>query len=133
MIEAMVNNGDAERAFDLIQQMHQDEQCRDILNSVIYCSVLKGFARERKIERVCDLYEEMCKKKVEMSLIAFNTLIDACARAGRMDHLPKVMLDMKKHHVEPNIVTYSTIIKGHCQAGNIQVAFSLLRDMTSTT
>merc|ERR1719375_1525784 len=133
MIEAVVNNGDSEGAYELIQEMQQDEQCRDIVNSVIYCSILKGFAREKKLERVFDVYSEMSKRNVEMSLITFNTIVDACARSGRMDCLPKVMIDMKKHHVEPNIVTYSTIIKGHCQAGDIQLGFSTLEDMKRET
>jgi len=133
MIEAVVNNGDAEGAYGLIHQMQDDDQCSGTVNSVIYCSVLKGFAREKNIERVCDVYEEMCKRNVEMSLIAFNTLVDACARAGRMDHLPKIMQDMKRLHVDPNIVTYSTIIKGHCQAGNLEMGLSMMRDMKRTT
>merc|ERR1719456_1544013 len=126
MIEAVVNNGDTEGAFELIHDMQKDEQCRDTVNSVIYCSILKGFAREKKLERVWDVYEEMSKRNVEMSLITFNTIIDACARTGRMEQLSKVMQDMKRHHVEPNIVTYSTILKGHCLSGDIQLGFSTL-------
>merc|ERR1719359_963426 len=52
MVEAIVSNGDAEGAFDLIHQMQDDEQCRTTLNSVIYCSLLKGFTREKKLDRV---------------------------------------------------------------------------------
>jgi pentatricopeptide repeat protein len=133
MIEAVVNNGDTEGAFELIHDMQKDEQCRDTVNSVIYCSILKGFAREKKLERVWDVYEEMSKRNVEMSLITFNTILDACARSGRMEQLPKVMQDMKRHHVEPNIVTYSTILKGHCQSGDVQLAFSTLKDMKRDT
>merc|ERR1719463_419668 len=106
MIEAVSNNSDTEGAYELIHEMQQDEQCRDVVNSVIYCSILKGFARERKLERVWDVYKEMSARNVEMSLITFNTIIDACARSGRMDNLPKVLQDMKKHHVDANIVTY---------------------------
>jgi len=129
MIEAVVNNGDAEGAFELLHQCHDDEQCRDAVNAILYCSVLKGFAREKKLERVWEVYQEMRTRKMEMSLITFNTIIDACARSGHMDSVPKVMQDMKKHHVEPNIVTYSTIIKGHCQMGNVQLGFSVLKEM----
>merc|ERR1719262_1134740 len=59
MVEAIVNNGDTEGAYDLIHQMQDDEQCHDVLNSIIYCSVLKGFTREKKIDRVWAVYEEM--------------------------------------------------------------------------
>jgi pentatricopeptide repeat protein len=133
MIEAVSSNSDTEGAYELIHEMQQDEQCQDVVNSVIYCSILKGFAREKKVERVWDVYKEMCARNVEMSLITFNTIIDACARSGRMDNLPKIMEDMRKHYVEPNIVTYSTILKGHCQTGDIQLGFATLRDMRRQT
>merc|ERR1719453_2285131 len=83
MVEAISNNGDTEGAFDLIHQIQDDEQCRSALNSVIYCSVLKGFTREKKIDRAWEVYEEMKTRGVELSIISYNTLIDACARCGR--------------------------------------------------
>merc|ERR1719487_1985239 len=133
MIEAVVNNGDTEGAFELLHQCQQDEQCREAVNAVLYCSVLKGFAREKKLERVWEVYEEMRARNMEMSLITFNTIMDACARTGHMESLPKVLQDMKQHHVDPNIVTYSTIIKGHCQAGDVQMGFSVLKEMQRDT
>jgi pentatricopeptide repeat protein len=133
MVDAVVNNGDTEGAFELIRQLQQDEQCRDAINSVIYCTLLKGFSRERKIGRVWDVYQEMGDKQYQMSLITFNTILDACARTGRMDELPKVMQDMKAQNVEPNLITYSTILKGYCQAGDIQRAFAVLQDLKRDT
>merc|ERR550514_246079 len=97
MIEAIVCNGDTEGAFDLIHQIQDDEQCRGALNSVIYCSVLKGFTREKKIDRVWAVYEEMKKRKIELSIVMYNTLIDACARCGRMEYLPRIQEDMNLH------------------------------------
>jgi len=129
MIEAIVSNGDSEGAFDLIHQVQEDEQCCGAINSVIYCSVLKGFAREKKMDRVWEVYAEMCDKKIELSTIMYNTLIDACARCGRMERLPKILEDMKTNRARPNVITYSTILKGHCQSGNIQAAFSILEEM----
>merc|ERR1719487_661695 len=129
MVEAIVGNGDTEGAFDLIHQMQDDDQCRAALNSVIYCSVLKGFTREKKIDRVWAVYEEMSDRKIELSIITYNTLIDACARCGRMEHLPKILEDMKTQRVKPNIITYSTMLKGHCQTGDIQTGFQILEQM----
>merc|ERR1719478_570570 len=75
MVEAIVSNGDTEGAFDLIHQIQDDEQCRGALNSVIYCSVLKGFTREKKMDRGWAVYEEMCERNVELSIVTYNTLI----------------------------------------------------------
>merc|ERR1719428_1348798 len=117
MVEAIVNNGDTEGAFDLIQQMQEDDQCSNAVNSVIYCSLLKGFTREKKIDRAWAVYEEMKERNIELSVITYNTLIDACARCGRMDYLPKILESMKANGVKANVITYSTMLKGHCQNG----------------
>jgi len=99
------------------------------LNSVIYCSVLKGFTREKKLERVWQVYEEMSRKKLDVSIVTFNTLIDACARSGRMDQVARVEEDMRSNGIKPNVITYSTMIKGYCQMGDIQTGFAILKRM----
>lgn len=129
MVEAVVSNGDAEGAYELIHQVQEDEQCRDALNSVIFCSVLKGFAREKQIERVWAVYEEMCNSNVEMSVVTYNTMVDACARSGRMDRVPSILEDMGRFGIKPNVITYSTMLKGHCQQGDIHAGFRLLEEM----
>merc|ERR1719217_1090472 len=120
MIEAVVSNGDTEGAYELIHQMQDDEQGRGALNSVIYCSILKGFTREKKMERVWAVYQEMLDRQIDLSIVTYNTIIDGCARCGRMEQLPKLMDDMTTRGVKPNVITYSTMLKGHCQNGNIQ-------------
>jgi len=129
MVEAIVNNGDTEGAYEIIHQMRDDDQCREALNSVPYCSVLKGFARDKKLERVWAVYEEMLERKVEVSIVAFNTIFDACARSGRMDQVPKVKQDMAKAGIRPNLITYSTMLKGYCRLGDMQTGFDLIRRM----
>merc|ERR1719281_2322046 len=131
MIEAVVNSGDTEGAYELVHQMLDDDQCRESLNAVIYCSVLKGFTREKKLERAWDVYKEMERRNVEVSVVTFNTIIDACARCGRMDQVPRVQEDMARSGVPPNIITYSSLIKGYCRMGDIQTAFDILRRMKS--
>merc|ERR550537_1342500 len=81
------------------------------------------------MDRVWATYEEMKENKMDLSVIMFNTLVDACARCGRMEHLPKILEDMKTQRVKPNLITYSTMLKGHCQNGNIQGGFSILEEL----
>merc|ERR1719420_2023564 len=112
MVEAVVNNGDTEGAYELICQMQDDEQCCEALNSVIYCSVLKGFAREKKLQRVWAVHREMVQRKVEISVVGFNTILDACARCGRMDQMPHIQKEMEK---------------GYCRMVDVQTGFTILR------
>lgn len=126
MVEAVVSNGDTEGAYELIHQMRDDERCREALNSVIYCSVLKGFTREKRLQRVWQVYEEMLSTNVDLSIVTYNTLLDACARCGRMDRVPGIFEDMQAKGITPNLITYSTALKGHCNSGDVRQAFGIL-------
>lgn len=129
MVEALVNNGDTEGAYDLIHQVQEDTECRSVLNSIVYCSLLKGFTREKKVDRVWTVYEEMKKMSAEVSIVTFNTLIDASARCGNMERLNTILQDMKTQGVKPNLITYSTMLKGHCQSGDVQSGFRIMEQI----
>lgn len=133
MVEAVVSNGDTEGAYELIHQMRDDERCREALNSVIYCSVLKGFTREKRLQRVWQVYEEMLATNVDLSIVTYNTLLDACARCGRMDRVPSIFQDMHAKGIQPNLITYSTALKGHCNAGDVRQAFGILEKVRCET
>jgi len=133
MVEAIVSNGDPEGAYDLIKQMQEDDLCRDQVNAVIYCSVLKGFAHEKKMERVWSIWQDMLECKVVPSITTYNALLDACARNGGMDRVPQLLVDMKDLGLYPNLITYSTVLKGHCLHGDIRAAFAILEDMCTQT
>merc|ERR1719262_1490497 len=129
MVEAVVNSGDTEGAYELVHQLQDDDECRESLNSFIYCSVLKGFTREKKLERAWDVYKEMSIREVDVSIVTFNTLIDACARCGRMDQVPAIQEEMERVGIQPNLITFSAMIKGYCRMGDIQKAFGILKHM----
>jgi len=71
----------------------------------------------------------MKQVKAELSIVTFNTLIDACARSARMEHLPTILEDMKAYCIKPNLITYSTMLKGHCQSGDVQSGFKILQEI----
>merc|ERR1719272_1371359 len=113
--------------------LQADEQCKDVVNAIIFCSILKGFSREKRLQRVWAVFEEMQQKNLEMSLVTFNTVLDACARSGRMEDVGKILENMKTHKLKPDEIMYSTLLKGHCQAGNIELGFSTLSQMRKET
>merc|ERR1719399_2046516 len=133
MAEAVVSNGDPEGAYELIKQMQEDALCRDQVNAVIYCSVLKGFAHEKKMERVWSIWEDMIQSKVLPSITTYNALIDACARNAGTDRIAQLLADMKQRGIKANLITYSTVLKGHCLRGDIRAAFDVLNEMRAQT
>merc|ERR550537_991261 len=83
--------------------------------------------------RAWAVYQEMKELELEMSTVSCNTVLDACARTGRMERVPGIWADMRAHGIKPNLITYSTTMKGHCQAGDIQTALNLMEEMQHET
>ena len=79
------------------------------VNTVIFSTVLKGFAMLRQTDRVFAVHTEMVERQIPCNTITYNTMIDACARSGIMDKVPPLLEEMKAGCVEPDIITYSRI------------------------
>jgi pentatricopeptide repeat protein len=129
MVDALVKNQAVDSAWQLLHELRKDEHLKTLVNTVIYSTVLKGFAMSKQINKVFEVYKEMRASEVQCNTITYNTMLDACARCSSMDRVPQILEDMKACNVEPDIITYSTIVKGYCQSGDVDRAFQVLDDM----
>merc|ERR1719240_63836 len=129
VIDALVNNGFPDEAHSLVREIKEDDDCKDILNTVIYSTLLKGFAQARQPGRVQDVFEEMKEMGISCNTVTYNTMLDANARTGKMDRADELFQDMVASGVTPDVITYSTLVKGYCQAGDIDQGFQVLQDM----
>merc|ERR1719261_311913 len=132
VIDALVNNGFPDEALSLVREIREDETCKDILNTVIYSTLLKGFAQARQPGRVQDVFEEMKEMGISCNTVSYNTMLDANARTGKMDRADELFRDMLASGVTPDVITYSTLVKGYCQAGDIDQGFQVLKDMVAS-
>jgi len=131
LTEALVASGEAEEAWLLIDQQFASEERRGCINTVIYSTVLKGFAVARRIDKVFQVYKEMRGRSIPCNTITYNTMLDACAKCCAMGRASVLLEDMKESCVEPDIITYSTIVKGYCVEGDVDRAFHVLEEMRS--
>jgi pentatricopeptide repeat protein len=129
MVDALVKNSAVESAWQLVHKLLEDEDLSTLVNTVIYSTVLKGFAMAKQVSKVFEVYAEMRSRGVQCNTISYNTMLDACARCSSMDRVSQILEDMKTSAVEPDIITYSTIVKGYCQAGDVDRAFQVLEEM----
>jgi pentatricopeptide repeat protein len=134
MVEALVGNGRAVEAWQLVQTTSKDESLKHLVNTVIYSSILKGFANAKDTEKVMSVYEEMQAHSIQPNTITFNTILNAFAQGGAMNRVPALLDDMKRASppIEPDIVTYSTIVKGFCNSGSLDRALKVLGDMKAS-
>merc|ERR1719247_25546 len=131
MIDALVMNHCVEDAWDLVQKTYKDESQRVSVNTVIYSTILKGFAMSKQPEKLAQVYAEMKEREIACNTISYNTMLDAYAKCGAMDRVPELLEDMKasRPRVEPDVITYSTIVKGYCMSGDVDKAFQVLQEM----
>merc|ERR1719440_2647987 len=95
MIDALVMNNCVEDAWDLVNKVYKDEEQRASVNTVIYSTILKGFALSKQPEKLMQVYTEMREREVPCNTISYNTMLDACAKCGAMHRVPDLLEDMK--------------------------------------
>merc|ERR1719486_1293312 len=129
MVDALVRNSLPDEAFDLVRGIRDESEYADILNTLIYSTLLKGFAQSRQPGRVQDVFEEMKQMGIACNTVSYNTMLDANARTGKMDRADELFREMQASGVSPDVITYSTLVKGYCQAGDIDKGYQVLKDM----
>merc|ERR1719326_2151690 len=132
MVDALVRNSLPDEAFDLVREIRDESEYAEILNTVIYSTLLKGFAQSRQPGRVQDVFDEMKEMGIACNTVSYNTMLDANARTGKMDRADELFREMQASGVSPDVITYSTLVKGYCQAGDIDQGFQVLKDMVKS-
>jgi len=129
MVEALVINNQGEEALELVRKQLDTDDRRNMINTVVFSTVLKGFAVAKRVDKVFAAYKEMRSHGIACNTITYNTMLDACAKCNSMDQASVLLEDMKEFRVEPDIITYSTILKGYCLSGDVDRAFHVLEEM----
>merc|ERR1719482_1580107 len=125
MLDALVCNGKVEEAVSLLNAW----KSKVTPNTVMYSTIIKGFANARQASRALDMWEEMCEAGVKFNTVVYNALIDSQARVGAMEAVSKLVKSMEPNGVTPDAISYSTIVKGYCVKGDLDNAFEVFRNM----
>jgi len=114
-----------EEALALFQEWKTKVTC----NTILYSTLIKGFASAGDPDRAMALYQDMRSNGVCMNSIAFTSLIDAHARNGLMTRAEALLAEMRADGCDPNRVTYSSLIRGHCVRGDLSGALGCFQRM----
>lgn len=132
MVEAVVSNGDVDGGYELLSQLLEDNLCKSQINAVVFGSVLKGYGRTKRMDRVWAIFNEMLSLGISPSVVTFNAVIDSAVRNNEVDAVTGLLQDMKARGLQPNLITYSTVIKGVCQKGDMNTAFTTFKALKNT-
>jgi len=125
MLDALVCNDRLEDAENLFHFW----KSRVAPNTVMYSTLIKGFANSRQSTRAMDMWHEMRKNGIPMNTVAYNALIDSQARVGAMEDVSSLVAAMEQDGCPPDVITFSTIVKGYCVKGDLLKALDVFRNM----
>merc|ERR1719436_389340 len=100
------------------------------LNTVLYTTLIKGFARAEQIDEAMQVYDRMradTGQGVSPDLITFSILIKANCDAGRLDKALGLLEAMMELKLCPDEVIFNNLIGGCIQDRNAELAKRLYR------
>mmetsp|Transcript_16123 Transcript_16123/g.29030 ORF Transcript_16123/g.29030 Transcript_16123/m.29030 type:complete len:1035 (+) Transcript_16123:85-3189(+) len=127
MLDALVCSGCMEEARSLFDKFKGKANG----NSVLYSTMMKGFANNHLPEQAMELFHEMRAVGIRTTTTTYNTVADAQARVGNTNAVQMLVDLMKEDRCAPDHVTYSILVKAHCYAGNLEQAVQVFKSMQS--
>lgn len=95
-------------------------------DTVVYNTLLGGFAAAGNMEDCYELMKGMREKGCEPNVISYTTVIQGLCTKGRMDEAMRVFVEMSRFNCSADSVTYSTLITGFCKSGDVKQGYELL-------
>jgi len=127
VIDACVFNGELNCAKKMFWEMKSKYSFYK--NTHTASNLIRGFAQRKDLKQAMALYEETRQDNVTVNVLAYNILIDCCARAGNMETAFRLFQDMSQSDVAPDLITYSTVIKGFCLNGDLDRGLQIFNIM----
>merc|ERR1719171_2643392 len=127
MIDILVSNGRMDDALRLFEEMKTSsgDKLTGSGFAAAFASVIRGFAQRKECQRALQCYKEMQERNVKISVVVYNTLIDACCRVSDMEGAAQIFQDLVAAQATPDLITYSTLIKGYCLCGDMDQGMQL--------
>merc|ERR1719498_1780521 len=130
MVEALVMNRCADQAWQLAQNLWNDESQRSLLNTVIYSTILKGFAMAKRPDRLMALYEEMRERDIACNTITYNTMVKGFCASGDLDKGLQLLKEMELDgKFAPDEVMYNSLLDGCARQHRLDDALKSLDNM----
>ncbi|XP_010541477.1 PREDICTED: pentatricopeptide repeat-containing protein At3g49240 [Tarenaya hassleriana] len=130
-----VKNSDPDGIFKLYEEL-KENLGGVIDDGEVYGHLMKGYFMKGMEKEAMECYEEAVGEdsKVKMSALAYNYVLDALNKNGRLDEGLKLFERMKKEHKPPRILalnlgTFNVMVDGLCADGKFNEAIKVFREM----
>ncbi|WCJ35386.1 Pentatricopeptide repeat (PPR) superfamily protein [Euphorbia peplus] len=75
------------------------------------------------------VFDEMTERGIAVDVPAYNSLLEALCKGGRVSEAYKMFRDMSSYSLKPDASTYSIFIRAYCEADDIHSSFRVLDEM----
>ncbi|XP_044465373.1 protein LOW PHOTOSYNTHETIC EFFICIENCY 1, chloroplastic-like [Mangifera indica] len=101
----------------------------------VYCTMIRGLGRDKKIECAIALFEWLKRKKKETgdavgpNIFLYNSLLGAMKQCQQFGELKRIMKDMDEEGIAPNVVTYNALMAIYIEQRKATKALNVLGEI----
>lgn len=129
MLDALVCNGSVLEGVGLFRKWQEHVEP----STIIYSTLIKGFANMKDNKRADELWQEFRKSGLPVNTMVYNAIIDAHARVGAIDETTSLFESMEAAGCKPDDITLSMMAKGYCVTGELDKAMAVFRTLPTQT
>eukprot|EP00172_Hildenbrandia_rubra_P001589 Plantae.Rhodophyta-Hildenbrandia_rubra.ctg2152.p2 GENE.Plantae.Rhodophyta-Hildenbrandia_rubra.ctg2152~~Plantae.Rhodophyta-Hildenbrandia_rubra.ctg2152.p2 ORF type:complete len:512 (-),score=95.84 Plantae.Rhodophyta-Hildenbrandia_rubra.ctg2152:676-2211(-) len=126
LMGAFVKDADLDSATDLINFIHGTGRRP---HTVLYNTLLKGYARAADCKSAMDLVVELVDADVTLDETTFNTLLNACVRGKNDAYVNKAIQLMESQGIKPGVPTFNTVLKLYSRRGSLNDVIRIFDEM----
>ena len=104
------------------------------MNIYVYNVLLSALSKSEKVNRVQDVFEELCSKEeaIEPDRVTYETLITAHAHVGDFKKADEMFTEMCRRGFDPTDYAYAARIKAYAKNNLWRESVSILREVENT-
>jgi pentatricopeptide repeat domain-containing protein 1 len=88
--------------------------------------VIGALAKKLQWRRALQLLDVMDENHVPMTVVTYNTVISACARAGEVGMAKSLLVKMRKQGLTPNTISFNAVMSACASTSRWRDALSIL-------
>lgn len=122
LIDALVRDGDLDRATELFREMPLQGVSPDLIT---YSTLIKGHCTRGDLEQGLQLLGLMQRQGITPDAVLFNSILDGCAHKQMRTLTEQVLKEMQAAGVKPSNFTISILVKLYGRCGDLDAAFEV--------